>query len=169
MGDGRWSRFSRSTATYELPDVSLVEMTGEAVSLASALDHGGQSCSTRLHHLPDDLPRPVGHASAAQGKLGQDLERTRMVTISIDPEHDTPARLRAYARSLRAGPQWRFFTGRAEAVEAVLKAFDAYRGNKMRHEPLTFLRPSRDADWIRLAGLMGAEDLVSEYRRSVKK
>jgi protein SCO1/2 len=96
-----------------------------------------------------------------------DAAPLRMVSISIDPEHDTPERLRAYAQRLKAGPQWRFLTGRRADIEAVQKAFDAYQSNKMQHEPLTYLRASPQAPWLRLDGFMSASDLIAEYRQVV--
>ena len=39
----------------------------------------------------------------------------------------------------------------------------------MNHEPLTFLRASADAPWVRLNGLASAADVVKEYRQLAKK
>jgi protein SCO1/2 len=114
---------------------------------------------------PTICPVMSGAFSAAQGKLGADAARVRMVSISIDPEQDTPERLREYARKFKAGPQWLFLTGDLDAVVSVQKSFDAYRGAKMRHEPLTFMRAAPGKPWVRLDGLMSAAQLVAEYRR----
>jgi protein SCO1/2 len=100
--------------------------------------------------------------SAAQAEMG---EGVRLVSISIDPEYDTPARLRDYARRFKAGPRWRFLTGGREDVAAVQKAFGAWRVNKMSHEPLTFLRRAAGEPWVRLAGPVGAGELAAEVRR----
>jgi protein SCO1 len=35
----------------------------------------------------------------------------QLVSITVDPGHDTPDVLRAYARQVNAGPQWHFLTG----------------------------------------------------------
>lgn len=56
-------------------------------------------------------------------------ERTRgldpaleLVSFSVDPGHDTPARLDAYARRHHANPRrWRFLTGSSEAVRATVE------------------------------------------------
>jgi protein SCO1/2 len=106
--------------------------------------------------------------SAAQDQLGPDPDHVRMISISIDPEHDTPARLREYAQKFNAKPQWHFLTGKLDDVVAVQKAFDAYRGSKMRHEPITFLRASPKEPWVRLNGLMSAAALVAEYHRLMR-
>jgi protein SCO1/2 len=40
-----------------------------------------------------------------------------MVSISLQPEHDTPEVLAAYARSYRVGPGWLFLTGKKDDIE----------------------------------------------------
>ena len=74
------------------------------------------------------------------------------LSITIDPEHDTPARLRAYAASFGAGRGWRFLTGRGEDLLAVQQAFDAYRGDKMRHQPPPSCARRPGGPWVRLDG-----------------
>ena len=71
-----------------------------------------------------------------------------MISFSIDPEYDTPERLRKYAALFNAGPQWQFLTGSLANSVAIQKAFDVYRGNKMNHEPtyLCLLYTSDAAD-----------------------
>jgi hypothetical protein len=77
--------------------------------------------------------------------------------------------LRAYARRFGAGTRWSFYTGHAEDIAAVRRAFDADTANKMWHRPLTFLRPRRGASWMRCEGLMSAAELTAEYRRMAQK
>ena len=45
-----------------------------------------------------------------------------MYSITLEPEHDTPAVLRAYAREHRAGPGWTFLTGRPADVERLRRS-----------------------------------------------
>lgn len=45
-----------------------------------------------------------------------------LVSFSVDPEHDTPARLAAYARAHRASPRmWTFLTGPSDAVRETVE------------------------------------------------
>src|SRR5439155_1298202 len=81
-----------------------------------------------------------------QSRLGPEDRRVHMVSISIDPEHDTPQRLRAYANKFHAGPQWQHYTGTLRDSLAAQQAFGAYRGDKMGHPPSTLLRA---AAWAR--------------------
>ena len=158
-------KYSRTIADYQPPDVPLVNQDGSKTSVSSVLKHDGPIMLQFIFTTcPTICPVMSSTFSAAQTKLGEDLGKGRMISISIDPEHDTPERLRDYARRFRAGQQWLFLTGSAEDIAAVQKAFDAYRGSKMRHEPLTFLRAGPGAPWVRLDGLMSATQLVAEYR-----
>jgi protein SCO1/2 len=105
-------------------------------------------------------------AQVQQG-LAQDSDKVLMVSFSIDPEQDTPAALAAYAKRFDAGPQWVFLTGTLEDSIAVQKAFDAYRGDKMNHAPLTLLRATPDSRWVRYDGFASAADLVKESHTMV--
>ena len=160
------ARYTRIVAHYEVPDVTLVSMHGTRIAFASALKQDGPVMLEFIFTTcPTICPVMSSTFSAAQSKLGADLAKVRMISISIDPEHDTPERLRQYASRFRAGPQWLFLTGKTEDIVSVQKAFEAYRGNKMNHEPLTFLRAAPNAPWVRLDGLMSATQLVDEYKR----
>ncbi len=41
------------------------------------------------------------------------------VSVSIDPETDTPALMKAQAEALRARPGWLFLTGKREDIDAI--------------------------------------------------
>jgi protein SCO1/2 len=48
---------------------------------------------------------------------------------------------------------------------AVQRAFDVYRGDKMNHSPVTFLRAGAGKPWVRMAGFASAADILREYRQ----
>ncbi|HEY6018361.1 MAG TPA: SCO family protein, partial [Candidatus Paceibacterota bacterium] len=107
----------------------------------------------------------VSHTLAQlQDKLGADRDRVHLVSISIDPERDTPVRLAGYARKYGAGPEWQHYSGTLDASITAQRAFDAYRGNKMDHAPVTFLRASPGKPWIRIDGFVTANELYSEIQ-----
>ena len=91
--------------------------------------------------------------------------QAKLVSISIDPEFDTPERLREYALKFGATSQWQHYTGSRQAVLAVQKAFNVYRGDKMNHFAVTFLRGAPAQPWVRLEGFATPDDIAREYRR----
>ena len=100
---------------------------------------------------------------------GGDSKRLRLISISIDPENDTPLQLKAYAKSFQAGERWKFLTGSTQDVKAVLMALDSYRGNKMNHEPVTLMRQAAAKSWVRIDGFATPDELVREYRRAISQ
>jgi protein SCO1/2 len=149
-----------------VPDVTLVGMDGSRVGLRQELDCGKPVMLNFIFTTCTTIC-PVMSATFAQVQedLGGEQGSVRMVSISIDPEHDTPSRLRVYAAARNAGREWHFLTGEPATVEAVQKAFDAFRGSKFNHAALTFLRKPGEEEWVRLEGLRSAENLEAEYRR----
>jgi len=63
-------------------------------------------------------PRITARMTEVQGRTRQLAPAFHLVSFSVDPEHDTPARLAEYARAHRASPRlWSFLTGPEEAVK----------------------------------------------------
>ncbi len=151
--------------SYRVPPVTLIDSNGRQVALPSLVDRDGPVVFQFIFTTCTTIC-PVMSATLAGAH--SKLKGVRIVSVTIDPEHDTPARLQEYARSLKASPDWFFLTGNIADIIAVQDAFRANRGNKMRHVPLTFLRASREQPWVRLDGLMSATQLLSEYHRLVQ-
>ena len=153
-----------SVTDYVLPAVWLVREDGQRVSLASELNDGRPVVLNFIYTTcPGICPVMSAVFSQFQGRLGTEREKVHMVSISIDPEQDTPARLREYAKRFSAGPQWSHYTGSVAASATVQRAFDAYRGDKMSHDPLTLMRPAPGKPWLRVDGFASADDLLSQY------
>ena len=158
----------RSTTDVTLPEVSLVRDDGKAVSLPAELDDGRPVAVNFIFTSCTSICPVMSQTFAQlQEKLGPDRERVRLVSISIDPEQDTPSRLAEYAKRFHAGPEWRFYTGTVEASLAAQKAFSAYRGDKMNHTPVTFLRAAHGTQWVRIDGFATAEELAKELHELV--
>jgi protein SCO1/2 len=163
--DAGEQRYERSVVEYQVPETSLVNQEGREVDLIRLL---GAPEPVALNFIFTSCPTicPVMTATFARMRavLGDDADGLRMVSVSIDPEHDTSAVLKSYAQRHRAPDDWQFLTGRAEQIVAVQKAFDAYAGNKMNHRPLTLLTARGTTRWVRIVGLTSGTDLANEYR-----
>jgi protein SCO1/2 len=154
-----------STSTYEVPDITMVRDDGRRVSLRAELDDGRPVLLNFVFTTcPGVCPIMSATFAAFQQRIAVQGEPVHMVSISIDPEQDTPARLREYARRFAAGAQWQYYTGSVEASIAAQRAFDNYRGDKMNHDPLTLMRAAPGQPWVRIAGFATGEDLVRQYR-----
>lgn len=158
-------QYARSESSYDLDSVDLLRMDEQSVSLAEELNGDSPvllnfiftSCTTICPVLSSTF-------SQFQAQLGDEVKNVKMISISIDPQYDTPEKLREYAKLYKAGPQWKFYTGSYEQSVIAQKAFKAYRGSKMNHVPLTFIKTSADSKWVRLEGFTSAARLLKEFR-----
>jgi protein SCO1/2 len=157
-------RTSISQVNYEVPPVKLVRDDGMAVSLPEELNDGRPVVLNFIYTTCTTVcPLTSRTFEQFQEMLGDERNKVHMISISIDPEQDTPERLAAYARKYEAAPQWHFYTGTNEASLTAQRAFDVYRGNKMNHSPVTLLRAAPGKSWLRIEGFASAEDLLREY------
>lgn len=154
-----------STVDYKIPQLQLQRESGKRVSLPQELDDGRPVVMNFIYTTCETTcPLSSQTFAAFQRKLGPESGRVHMVSISIDPEQDTPARLRAYAKKFHAGPQWQHYTGTLQASLAAQQAFGAYRGDKMSHAPVTLLRAAPGKPWTRIDGFVTPDQLLHHYR-----
>ncbi len=159
------SAVSRSEAAITPPRVNLRNQEGATVVFADAIDDGRPVLLNFIYTSCTAICPPMTRIFAeVQESLGDDRPRVRLVSVSIDPEQDTPRRLRDYARQFGATEPWLFLTGSAAASTAVQKAFNSYRPDKMSHTPVSFLRRAPGQAWVRLDGLAQAGDILRELR-----
>ena len=106
------------------PDFRLVDQDGRSLSLselrgkAVVLDFVFTSC-------PGPCPLLTSSHVTLQRKLPPEIaRRCRFVSISLDPENDTPEAMRKYALDRGAELEWwSFLTGDPDAVRAVLRDY----------------------------------------------
>jgi protein SCO1 len=160
---GTKEKYKRSVENYVIPDVMLVNQNGARVNLslllnrkkAAMVDFIYTTCTTICPFLSAGF-------SNFQKKMGPDSNDVQLVSISIDPEHDTPTRLNEYLKRYDAKPGWDFLTGPRDDIEKVLKSFSAYTQNKMSHSQLVLLYSPAGKRWVRIYGLIGTSDLLKE-------
>ncbi len=157
---------SRSSVSYEPPVVTMVRADGKSVSLPRELDDGRPVLLNFIFTTCSSIcPLTSRTLEEFQHKLGAEAAKVHMMSISIDPEQDTPARLREYARKFHAGPEWQYYTGTVAASLATQKAFDVYRGEKMSHTPVTLMRAAPGKPWLRIEGFVTPDELVDDYQK----
>lgn len=151
---------------YAVPSVTLVRDDGKVVSLPQEMNDGRPVLLNFIFtSCGSTCPLMSQVFAQFQRKLGPDARQVHLMSISIDPEEDTPARLVEYARQFGAGPQWQYYTGTLEASRVAQRAFDVYRGDKMSHAAVTLMRAAPDQPWRRIDGLVTPDELLREYRQ----
>ncbi|MEX2288051.1 MAG: SCO family protein [Planctomycetaceae bacterium] len=106
-----------------VPDFELVERSGRKVTRADLLGRPWAVCFI-FTRCAGPCPKITGQMRLLQDRL-QD-EDVRLVTITVDPEHDTPERLQKWANQFDADPEkWLFLTGDRVAIHRLIN--DSFR------------------------------------------
>src|SRR6185369_6825594 len=159
--------YQRTVEKYSLPDVTLINQDGKRVSLKSMLqsdktiivDFIFGTCTTICPVLS------AGYVNL-QNRLGEENSKVNLISISIDPENDTPRVMKDYLKRFQAKPGWDFLTGSRKDIDAVMRAFNAYIPNQMSHYALTLIHPPKADKWIRIYGIMSSSEFVDETKKT---
>jgi protein SCO1 len=97
-----------------VPDFQLTNRDGRTVRLS---DLAGKPwiADFVFTRCPASCPIMTTRMAALNRELSDDLD-FRLVSISVDPEHDTPEVLRRYAESFQAPDDWLFLTGGRDEI-----------------------------------------------------
>lgn len=163
-------KYQRTVERYAVPDVVLVNQEGKRVHLKGLLESDQPVVLDFIYGTCTTIC-PVLSASFAglQNRLGPDARNARLVSITIDPENDTPKVMKEYLKRYHAKSGWDFLTGSRGDIDRVMKAFNAYVPDKMYHFQLTLIRTPRDGSWVRIKELISGADLLEEYQKARTK
>lgn len=89
----------------------------------------------------------------------------QILTITVDPDRDTPERLAAQARLHAGSPQWLWLTGTRNNVHATLRGLGAYTPNYEDHPAMLLVGDPQRGQWIRLNGLPDPELVAEQLAR----
>jgi len=140
-----WSRLGEKLVRSDpAPDFDLTDTEGGTVSLGA---FAGQA--VLLDFIFTRCQGPCPALTSAHVRVQRELppelrERVHFVSITIDPERDTPDELRAYAEARGADlSDWSFLTGERHAIEEVAEAYGIgvkpVEGGDIEHVLATFL------------------------------
>lgn len=117
-----------STVGQEVPDFILTDQDGKSVHLK---DFRGKVVMVTFLYtrcpFPDKCPMiadKLGKTRALIDGIEGAREKFQVLSITIDPEYDTPERLKAYTQGNdKAFPNWAFLTGKPTDVAKVAALF----------------------------------------------
>lgn len=75
-------------------------------------------------HCPDICPTTLFEVSEVLNRLGADAEKVNAIFVTVDPERDTPEKLKLYLSSFH--PRISALSGSEAQIEAIKKAYYVY-------------------------------------------
>jgi cytochrome oxidase Cu insertion factor (SCO1/SenC/PrrC family) len=143
-------------------DVELVNQKGEKVRFYSDLIDGRIVIINSFFATCTGVcPVMGGTFKKIQAALGDRIGKdVHLISISVDPENDTPAALRKYAKAANARPGWTFITGDRKNVEAALHKLGLKTENKESHTPVVLIGNEPKGIWKKAFGLAASDEVV---------
>jgi len=150
-------------ATVTLAEAALLDQDGRQVRFPAevlgdrivVMDFVFTTCTTICPILSAKLTQLQARLGARAGR------EVQLVSISIDPARDTPARLKAFGARFKAGPGWTWLTGEVSDVERVLKGLGAYTPSFSEHPPMMLVGDGRTGRFVRLNGFPDPDRLLA--------
>jgi protein SCO1/2 len=163
------SEVDRDSVSYVIPDVAVIRQDGKKLSFSEELNDGRPVLLNFVFVSCSAICPMLSHVfSKVQAKLAKDGQKVHLISISIDPESDTPEKLTTYAKKFGASSAWDYYSGTREISIAIQKAFNVFKGDKMNHGSVVFIRAKPGKSWLRLEGIMSPDLILSEYRKMIE-
>jgi protein SCO1/2 len=145
----------RRPGADRFPNVTLTTQDGTPVRFYDDLIKG-KTVAMNLIYTTCTYACPLETAKMAQvqrllgDRMGRDIF---FYSITIDPEHDTPAVLKEYADRYKAGPGWLFLTGTKADIDLISKKLGLYTPPDPRnpdgHIPYLLVGNEATGQWMR--------------------
>ena len=162
-----WARFGAGLVRADpAPEFELIDQAGEAVSLAGL---AGKNLLVDFVFTRCEGPCPILTAKhvAVQRQLPPEVaDESWFVSISLDPTHDGPEEMTAYADARGVDlSNWSFLTGEEAIVASVVKRYGVgttrAEDGSIEHMLVAFLVDSKGRIVKRYLGLEHASDAIA--------
>jgi len=150
------------------PNVSLVTQDGKTVKFYDDLIKGKKVLIDFIYtRCTSVCPLQTAKLAQVQKLLGPRVGRDIFIySISLDPQHDTPERLKAYAEKFHAGPGWLFLTGTREDIDVVRYKLGE-RSDKEQHGNTVRVGDVPRGQWMRIPLTADAFYIATEVGKTL--
>ena len=116
-------------------------------------------------NCPDICPLTTARIAQVEDQLGDMVGRDIFfVSMTVDPERDTPERLKEFATAFDVGPGWLFLTGKPEDIRVINSKLGDRSRKLSDHRNEIVLGNDRTGEWARDTVLGDFNSLVRTIR-----
>lgn len=161
-GVKRPGRIELPLVSLEIPDSLLVDQNGKQLKFYTDLVKGKVVV---IHFFFTECSEvcPMQGRSLVRLKkrLGDRLGRdVFFISISKDPQNDTPEKLSQWGKRYGAGPGWTLLTGEPPVIKKLLWDFSGDEIGQAAHESTILIGNDRTGSWTSTYGLLFPDELV---------
>ncbi len=158
-----------SRASSYFPNTTLLTQDGKEVRFYEDLLKGKIVLINFVFTTCKGTCSPMtANLAKVQSYLGEHVGReVMMISVSVDPETDTPAVLKKYADSFKAQPGWYFLTGKKENVTEVLRKLGGFVEDKNEHSLVLIVGNEATGDWMKLLAMANPKEISDAVMRLI--
>lgn len=118
-------------------------------------------------HCEDACPMATQKLLQVSAMMGDEIGRSvRLVSISIDPERDSPAAMRKFAKAQGADQDgWLFITGAPANVNQIVRKLGQYTSDIESHSTLILAGNVNKRHWVKVTPMMQPPIIVETLHR----
>lgn len=144
-----------------VPDIEVVNQNGQHLRFNSQVVDGRiaivtgffTTCSSMCPITQEKLSQV---AKLLGPRLGKDVV---IISVSVDAENDTPARMKDWAEKFHIGPGWTLLSGNRAEVDTLLKSLGLFVELRLRHQSALMIG-SAATGWVRISSWTAPEKLA---------
>jgi protein SCO1/2 len=154
-------------SSQTIPDVELVDQHNRKVHFYSDLVKGKVVAISTIFTTCTTICPVIGAKFSSLSRMlaAEERGKVTLISISVDPEVDTPELLDEWSRrSGTPGPDWILLTGTKADVDKLLKALQLFTPDKQEHAPGVLIGADGAGDWARPSASYSALQLATLIR-----
>ncbi len=147
-----------------IPDARVVDQDGRPLHFYSDLVKGKTVAIQFIFTTCQTICPPLAVTfRSVQAKLDQAAPHSKdveLISVSVDPEHDTPAALRAFGEKFGRREGWTLVTGERVEIDRLLRHFAVLSQAKITHTAMLVIGNDRSGTWTRAYGLASSGSIA---------
>jgi protein SCO1/2 len=164
-----YTAYTVNALRQHFPNVSLLTQDRKAVRFYDDLIKGKTVIIQFMFASCDRLcPLTTPNLVKVQRELEKrGVRDVSMISITVDPVHDTPTVLKEYASRLRVRPGWQLVTGKKADIDLIRRQLGVYDpdANKIAHMNVLTIGKEPMGQWLAMEALAKPDDIVNTVLR----
>jgi cytochrome oxidase Cu insertion factor (SCO1/SenC/PrrC family) len=144
-------------AAMLIPDVPVVDQAGRELHFHRDLIAGRVVVVAFFFTRCQDACPVVAHTLISLQRALGDRRDVTIVSVSLDPEHDTPEQLAAWAERYKVKKGWTLVSGPRDSMSRLARAMTGDDARPNVHGAVLYIGNDRTGEWVRDTGTASAE------------
>ena len=149
----------------KIEDLEVVNQDGKKVNFYKDLVKGKRVGINFIYTTCKMICLPMSAVFSSTAKMlakEEDSEKYELISVTLDPENDTPEKLKEYAKKHNREKGWTLVTGDPDKVRKLLRQLKGFEQNIENHGAFTVVGNDSTGEWRKVGGIKPPKELYKE-------